>query len=71
MLVILAGFSFGLRDNDIVGKLRTLPYLGSGISIFGSQFLRLLAFTFLFVYMPYTRVSWRAGLAGSSTTANW
>ncbi len=64
MLVILAGFSFGLRDNEIVEKLRTLPYLGSAVSIFGSQFLRLLAFTFLFVYMPYTRVSWRAGLAG-------
>lgn len=64
MVVILAGFSFGLRDSQIVEKLRTLPYMGSGISILGSQILRLLAFTFLFVYMPYTRVSWRAGLAG-------
>ncbi|MCK4547863.1 MAG: YihY/virulence factor BrkB family protein [Candidatus Eisenbacteria sp.] len=64
MLIILAGISFGLRDNQIVEKLRTLPYLGSGISILGSQLFRLLAFTFLFVYMPYTRISWRAGLAG-------
>jgi len=66
MVVILAGFSFGLRDNEIVEKLRTLPYLGTGISIFGSQFLRILAFSFLFIYMPYTRVSWRAGLAGGA-----
>jgi len=64
MLVILAGFSFGLRESQVLEKLKTLPYLGSTISLLGSQVLRWLAFTFLFVYMPYTRVSWRAGLAG-------
>jgi membrane protein len=64
MLVLFAGVSFGLREHQIVSKLRTLPYLGSGVSIFGSQFFRLLAFTILFVYMPFTRVSWRAGLMG-------
>jgi membrane protein len=64
MMVILAGISFGLEESQAFERLRSLPYLGGSVSFVGSQVFRLLAFTFLFVYMPYTRVSWRAGLAG-------